>query len=200
MKKKFIIAGIIVIAALLGVRAFTNKAADDTVTNQEQVSEAVSTPEDMQMLHEAYSGLPPEHKVVSEPASAIIQRFESGTGIIFLGFKECPWCQKYLPILNNAAVAEAVPIHYLDIRQERDNNPSEYQQIISILSPHLSKDANGQPRISTPDVSIVKDGEIIWRYEMDAITDAERTPEVYWTAERQQRALSELRSEMKALK
>lgn len=151
-------------------------------------------------MHEQYAGLPEDNRFIEETGSQIVNRFENGSGVIFLGFKECPWCQKAAPLINEAAEAEDTVVYYLDIQQERDASPLIYQELIGILSPHLKKDEDGAPVVSTPDISIVKDGEMVWRYELEAMTEDERTPETYWTIERQERAVADFREEMRKLK
>ncbi len=116
-----------------------------------------------------------------------------------LGFKECPWCQKAAPLLNEAAELEGVSVYYLDIRQERENNGPNYRELTTILSPYLQKDENGIPKITTPDISFVKNGEIIWRYEIESTIEAERTPDTYWTEARKERALASFREQFKKL-
>ena len=150
-------------------------------------------------LHEQYTGLPEAKRFVKESGDEIVDRFNSGTGVIFLGFKECPWCQKTAPLINEAAQVEGANVYYVDIRQERENVTEAYQAIVSILSPHLPKDEEGNVRISTPDISIVKDGEIIWRFKTEAVTEAEMTPQTYWTEDRQARAIEQFKDEMRKL-
>ena len=151
-------------------------------------------------LHEQYPNLPEENRFVQESAGDIVDRFTTGTGVIFLGFKECPWCQKTAPLINQAAEAENETIYYVDIREERENMTAEYQDIVSILSPHLPKNEEGSVRISTPDISIVKDGEIIWRFKMESVSDAEKTPDTYWTGERQAQAIKQFKQKMQELR
>ena len=38
----------------------------------------------------------------------IIKVLEHGTGIVYFGFPECPWCQAYVPILNEVADIEGL--------------------------------------------------------------------------------------------
>ena len=68
----------------------------------------------------------------------------------------------------------------------------------------LARDPLADPAIfaigAARPTAVVKDGEIIWRYEMDPVTDAERTPEVYWTEERQDQAVENFKKQMKRLK
>jgi len=40
-------------------------------------------------------------------ADEIIKILEGGTGLVYLGFPECPWCQAYVPILNEVAKKKA---------------------------------------------------------------------------------------------
>lgn len=150
-------------------------------------------------IHDEYPDLPKDNVIVNESASAIIDRFKTGSGIIFLGFKECPWCQKLLPLANDIAAAKNEKIYYLDIRALRENNAPEYQQLISILSPHLKKDENDTPRIYVPDMSIVKEGEIIGRYEMEETEEKDLTPDSYWTEERKERAKQTLGKQIEDL-
>lgn len=151
-------------------------------------------------IHEEYPNLPENNVVVRESASATIDRFKTGSGIIFLGFKECPWCQKLLPLANETAATQQEKVYYLDIRSLRENNAPEYQQLVSILSPHLEKDENGDPRIYVPDMSIVKNGKIIGRYKMEETEEKEPTPESYWTEERKERAKQNLSKQIEDLR
>lgn len=169
------------------------------VNEAKESEKSADTVENLTM-HEQYSGLPEDNRFVEEPGSQIIDTFENGTGIILLGFKECPWCQKTVPLLNQAAEAEDLSVHYLDIREERSSNSYLYRELIAILEPYLKKDENGTPTISTPDISYVKDGEIVWRFEMEETTIEELTPDTYWTEERKERALADFRENMQLLR
>lgn len=150
-------------------------------------------------LHIEYPDLDESHNFERQPASVITSTLREGTGIIFLGFKECPWCQKLAPLVNEAAKAANQKVYYLDIRQARENNTTEYQELISILSPYLPKDEEGQVRIYVPDLSIVKNGEIVWRHENESVTEDEKTPETYWTEERQRRAVDKITQQLNNL-
>ncbi|MCI5773510.1 MAG: hypothetical protein MR210_03005, partial [Erysipelotrichaceae bacterium] len=43
---------------------------------------------------------------------------EKGTGIIVWGYANCPYCQRALPVLNDAALSQGVPVYYVDIYGE----------------------------------------------------------------------------------
>lgn len=150
-------------------------------------------------LYEEYPDLPKNNNFTRQPAANIIETLESGTGLVFLGFKECPWCQKLAPIVNQAASDTNSTVYYLDIRQLRQDNSPEYQKLASILSEHLPVGENGQPVITVPDVSIVKNGDIVWRYQNEKVSSEESTPNAYWTDERRQRALDEISKQLKSI-
>ncbi len=91
-----------------------------------------------------------------------IELFKAEEAVIFLGFKECIWCQEYAPILNDYAKQNNIEtIYYVDIKQDRANNTDEYQELVKLLDKYLSSDDNRQKRIYVPDVYFVKEGKII---------------------------------------
>ena len=126
----------------------------------------------------------------------IINILKHGTGVVFLGFKECPWCQAYSVYLNEAARETGINIiFYFDIRDERQNNSDNYLEMVSILSESLQYDDEGRKRIFVPDVTIINNGEIIVRdYETSKDTLGFQTPEEYWTDER----ISALKTRLRA--
>lgn len=132
---------------------------------------------------------------------AVLDVLEHGTGVVFLGYPQCPWCQRLSEYVDQAARAEGVDmVHYLNIRQARASKNETYQKLVARLAPYLSKDENGQPRIFVPDVTIVKRGSIVWRYKEESTGDSTITPDRYWTAERAQRAVTQLRHAMRTMK
>lgn len=189
MLSAFLLVLATVTATLLGERLSVDQYASVTANES---AESLA-------MHEEYPELPKTNRFVRESTSDTIKRFEEGTGIIFLGFKECPWCQQLVPILNEAADAEGVDVYYLDVKKVRENNSLEYSRIVSILSPHLNKDEEGQPRLTVPDISFMHDGEISWRYKKELAPEEERAPSSYWTAERKDRAIGRFREQIKNL-
>ena len=119
-------------------------------------------------------------------ASETADILANGRGIVFMGFKECPWCQPFAVFLHEVAVEMGIEqIYYLDIREDRQNNTESYQRILNILTGRLRYDDEGRPRVFVPDLSIVSRGRIILR-DFGASEDAFRynSPEEYWTEER----------------
>jgi len=126
---------------------------------------------------------------------------ENGRGIVFMGFKECPWCQFYAVFLQDVArELEVEKIYYFDIREDRQSNSENYRRIVDILSGHLQYDDEGRPRVYVPDLSIVSRGRIITHdFETSNDTLGYSTPEEYWNAERVNELKERLRAGIKIL-
>jgi predicted bacteriocin transport accessory protein len=122
------------------------------------------------------------YKTAGETADIL----ENGRGIVFIGYKECPWCQSYAVFLQDAALEmEMDKIYYCDIREDRQSNSESYQRIVSILAGRLQYDDEGRPRVYVPDVSIVSRGRIITHdFETSKETLGFDTPQEYWNGER----------------
>jgi hypothetical protein len=110
----------------------------------------------------------------------------NGRGIVFMGFKDCPWCHPYVVFLNNVAQEMGIEkIYYCDIREDRQNNTESYQRILEILANRLGYDDEGRQRVFVPDLTIVSRGRIITR---DYMTVDDRvgydTPYEYWNEDR----------------
>ena len=141
---------------------------------------------DSQRFAIEYPLLPPDNIFVYRNANETADILEKGRGVVFMGFKECPWCQYYAALLHETALEmEIEKIFYLDIKQDRENNTEDYQNILGIINRRLQYDDEGKPRIFVPDLSIVSRGRMITRdYETSKDTHGHDNPEDYWTEER----------------
>jgi len=129
-------------------------------------------------------------------ADEIIKILEGGTGLVYLGFPECPWCQAYVPILNEVAKEEGVEkIYYFNIREDRQKNSKEYQKIVKLVKNFLMKDDEGNERIFVPDVYAVRDGKILAHNNETSVIDSDITPSAYWTDAKK----SAIKAEFKAM-
>lgn len=129
-------------------------------------------------------------------ADEIIKILEGGTGLVYLGFPECPWCQAYVPMLNEAAKEEGVEkIYYFNIREDRQENSKNYQKIVKIVKNYLMKDDEGNERIFVPDVYAVRDGKILSHNNETSVIDSDITPSAYWTTSKK----TEIKSTFKTM-
>lgn len=110
---------------------------------------------------------------------------ENGTGVVYLGFPECPWCRGYIPYLNEVAINEHLDkIYYFNILNDRKNNTSSYKKTVQLLNDYLKYDNEGNKRIYVPAVIAVNNGKIVgFDDESSLDTKGYETPEEYWKNE-----------------
>lgn len=132
-----------------------------------------------------YTKLTSDNYFVYKNKEEIIKILEHGTGLVFIGFPECPWCQAYAPILNEVADIEGLEkIYYYNILEDRKNNTEGYKKIVNILQDYLRYDGEGNKRIYVPSVIAVVEGEIVgFDDETSYDTKGLDKPEEYWTDE-----------------
>ena len=173
MKKKVIIiviTAILLIALAVSLFLILNK--------EEDISDAAK-------FAEEYTNVEEDNVFLYRNADEIIRILENGTGVVYLGFPECKWCQKYVTYLNEAAKENDITrIYYFDILDDRSENTSEYQQIVSLLEEYLEYDEEGNKRVFVPAVIVVDKGEIVgFDDETSLDTHDLDDPEEYWTEE-----------------
>ena len=191
-RKQWLIIAVIVLATASLTAWWCMRKADQSAKKREQSTTALS---DAAKFKQHYSQAADDNRFVYVSPSEIKQIFEHGSGLVFLGFKECPWCQKLAPMIDEAAKAEGLTkIYYMDIRQARANNDVTYQMLVEKLKDYLAKDGDGNPRIFVPDVTALHDGKIVGRFLPEtSIDDKGLTPGEYWTTERRADAIKQLR-------
>ena len=120
---------------------------------------------DAEKFKKEYPGVTENNIFVYSNTTEIINILKNGTGVIFLGFPDCKWCQTYAPMLNNIASEAGIEkIYYLNILNDRKNETKDYQTITKLLDENMLCDDEGNKKIYTPDVTIVKNGKIIGHY------------------------------------
>ena len=124
----------------------------------------------------------------------IVKILENGTGIVYLGFPECPWCCAYVKYLNEVAKDEGIEkIYYYNILEDRKNNTETSKKIVSLLSDYLLYDEEGNERVFVPDVTFILNGEIIGHDSETSVITEDITPEEYWTSSKVDRLKEKLR-------
>lgn len=172
-KKNLILLGItvlVIVAIVVGVVLILNK------NNKTEITDAVK-------FSEEYTEIDKNNVFVYRSVDEIINILENGTGIVLLGFPECPWCQRYVKYLNEVAKDLGIDkIYYYNIREDRKNNTEDYQKIVAILKEYLQYDEEGNKRIYVPSVIALKKGEIVG-FDDETAWDTKgfKTPDEYWT-------------------
>ena len=140
---------------------------------------------DSEKFAKEYNSVTEDNYFVYRDIDEIIKILEHGTGVVYLGFPECPWCQAYVPMLNEVADIEGLEkIYYYNIYEDRKNNTASYQQIVNLIGEYLQYDEEGNKRIYVPAIIVVSEGQIIGFDDETAYdTKGLEKPEEYWTEE-----------------
>lgn len=104
----------------------------------------------------------------------IIEILKTGTGIIYFGFPECPWCQAAIPVLlESAKELNVEEIYYFNPKEIRENDTDTYKEIVKLLGDNLTADENGNKRLYVPDVYFVSSGKSIGHNFKTVITQTD---------------------------
>lgn len=178
MKNKGIIITMgIIIVILVAIIIFLlvgNKNEEQTVKS------------DAEKFSEEYTLVDKDNKFRYANIDEVIDTLEDGTGVVYLGFPECKWCQQYTVYLNELAKDRNIPeIMYYNIREDRQGNTKNYQTIVNILKDYLPEDEEGNPRVYVPAVIFMSNGKILGFDDETAYdTKGYDEPSEYWTKER----------------
>ena len=123
------------------------------------------------------------NRMVYAKKKEILDLLEDGTGIIYFGFPDCPWCRNAVPVLIDAANGENVEkIYYYNALSERDEKilqdgqiktvkegSSFYYTLLEKLGAKASvyedlKDDHVK-RLYFPTIVFIKEGEILSIHE-----------------------------------
>ena len=137
---------------------------------------------DSERFAKEYNQVTEYNYFVYKNSEEIIKILEHGTGLVYIGFPECPWCQAYVPMINEIADIEGLEkIYYYNILEDRKNNTENYQKIVNLLNEYLQYDAEGNKRVYVPAVIAVSEGQIIgFDDETSYDTKGYEKPEEYW--------------------
>jgi len=178
-EKRLLLVGVLAIIAFAGSCLGIYKLIDKEDTKKETISDAIK-------FKEEYSKVDDDNLFVYRSIEEIIKILENGTGIVYLGFPECPWCQAYVPYLNEvAAKNEITKIYYNNILNDRKEETEEYKKILELLQDYVEYDNEGNKRIYAPTVIFVSNGKIVGMdSETAKDTKGYKNPEEYWTDKR----------------
>lgn len=155
---------------------FFSKGNSNDVPNEEEVPDSVK-------FSKEYPGVGENNVFEYKTIEEIIKIFESGTGVVYLGFPECPWCQRYVIYLNEVANDVGLKnIYYFNILQDRKDNTEGYRTLLSLLDGYLLNDDDGNPRIFVPDISVVVNGEIVGHDNETSMESG--SVDEYWTEQK----------------
>ena len=195
MKKKTNIIILIIILLLLGGLAtyfiLHNKKENDkvyTITNDslkfKSDYEAVNGKKVSDDLYYSNLTIKSYNPMKYSSYEEIFNLLDKGTGVIYFGFPECPWCRNIVPVLIDSALASNIDtIYYLNIKDDRDTKKlnkkgkivtekkgtKDYEKLVELLKDNLREyeglNDKTIKRIYVPLVVFVKDGKILGTVE-----------------------------------
>ena len=178
--KNIIIAMGVIIVALIGVVVYLlvkeNKNANNDTNDKPEITDASK-------FADEYTEISEDNVFVYASVDEIIDTLENGNGVVYLGFPECQWCQRYVVYLNDVAKENNVDkILYYNIREDRNNNSDNYLKIVDLLKDYLQDDEDGNPRIYVPAIIFMNDGKIVgFDDETSLDTKGCSNADEYWT-------------------
>jgi len=189
MKKKLILViGIIllVISIALGIHFYKYRTSD--AYKFKKAYEEINNKVLFNNIKYQELNIPKNNKVKYSSLKETIEVLENGTGLIYFGFPNCPWCRGMLPVLLDVVHCSCLEnVLYVDMTDMRDvfevidgkivkkqEASEEYYKLLEIMDEILSeytieKDGQiyevGEKRIYVPLVVGVKNGEIVGAFE-----------------------------------
>lgn len=200
MNKKHVVGMILIIVVtifvLVGIKLLQT---DSKKENQFQVEyERLNGTKNSQGTEYLSVSIPEDNKMYYASYQEIINLLDHGTGVIYFGFPECPWCRSAVPVLLEAVDETAIDkVYYFnayDIRDQKklDENgqivvekegTEEYKNLIkkldSVLNPYEGLNDPTIKRLYFPTVLFVKNGEILYMHE--GTLDSQKDPYVALT-------------------
>lgn len=178
--KNIIIAMGVIIVALIGVVIYLlvkeNNNANNVTNDKPEITDASK-------FADEYTEISEDNVFVYASVDEIIDTLENGNGVVYLGFPECQWCQRYVVYLNDVAKENNVDkILYYNIREDRNDNSENYLKIVDLLKDYLQDDEDGNPRIYVPAIIFMNDGKIVgFDDETSLDTKGCSNADEYWT-------------------
>lgn len=174
-----IIIGILLIVVVLGT------FAKPFFVGEEETKEPIQTETEEKKFVDEYPEVGKDNVFEIKTIDEIIKILEHGTGLVFLGFPECPWCQAYVTYLNETAKENDLEkVYYFNILNDRKDNTEKYQEIVELLEEYLQYDDEGNKRVYVPAVIAVNNGKIVGFDDETAWdTKGYSDPTDYWTDE-----------------
>lgn len=180
--KKLLIGGLLAVIVFavgcLGIYKISQNNKDNN-DNKETISDATK-------FKEEYTKVGDDNVFVYRNIEEIIKILENGTGVVYLGFPSCPWCQAYVPYLNEVAKEKGISkIYYYNILNDRKEETDNYKKILELLGEYVEYDNEGNKRIYAPTIIFVSNGKIVGMdSETAKDTKGYKDPQDYWTEKR----------------
>ena len=139
---------------------------------------------------------------VDTDVKEVANMIDSGKTFVFIAsYAECPWCNRLVPYLNDAAREAGVHVGYIDTRKnpewQSNMDIDDYDLFVKRFRNWLEKDEDGKLHLYTPDTYFVKNGKVVRRH--NGVTPGADDPEVELTSEQEEQLRKDLSEEFASL-
>ena len=150
--------------------------------------------------------IPEDNNVQYASFDDVMDVLNSGTGIIYFGFPECPWCRNALPVLLKAAKDNEVSnFYYYNAKSIRDEKvlkdgkvvtnkkgTDEYYKLLDklsdVISPYQGLNDDSIKRLYFPTAVFVMGGKIVGFHE--GTVDSQEDPSKNLTSKQEKELLN----------
>lgn len=114
-------------------------------------------------------------------ADEVLDKIKNGNNVIFIGSSKNEWANYYASMLNEVAIELGVnEIGYYDFYNDRAQKTVKYNKIVDELSTYLTRDDEGNIKITSPTLIVVKDGKVITFDDETSYAKVGFEPSDYW--------------------
>ena len=147
-----------VCAAALVLAGCGKKEEEETGLVIHNAVEPVSVAADMS----GYQWLNDEEPPFLEITPDECMRFfdEGGTGLLYFGRSNCPYCQRAVPELDVVLNEYGLSVYYIDVDLSKLTY-EKYEELLPYLDAALAESESGEKNFLIPDIIAVKEGKII---------------------------------------
>ena len=147
-----------VCAAALVLAGCGKKEEEETGLVIHNAVEPVSVAADMS----GYQWLDDEEPPFLEITPDECMRFfdEGGTGLLYFGRSNCPYCQRAVPELDVVLNEYGLSVYYVDVDLSKLTY-EKYEELLPYLDAALAESESGEKNFLIPDIIAVKEGKII---------------------------------------
>lgn len=98
---------------------------------------------------------------INSSFESVVNMFINETsGIVFIGYTGCEWCQRAVPVVADLGQEKNSIIYYVNVANE-DSTGDSYKQFKALAKEVLEEDDVGEKRLMVPVVIGIKDGKIV---------------------------------------
>jgi len=168
---------VVVSLLILGAGVYAWNFVNNRTTDEMDAMRFKNEYEELNGTTDSYGNLRTEitisedNNVVYLTYEELIEFIENGTGLLFFGRPQCPWCRLLVPMMLEFADEDDITIYYFNPDADRTANNERYQNILRLLHNYLpvdtvtqdEDDPNFDPnlkRVTLPHLFFMRDGQV----------------------------------------